>query len=217
VPVIILDSNPAGIRRAEESNFPVVYGDALQESVMQRARFGFVRTVVAMTANRTLNSVFVGRARERFHVPRGLVSTSEAGVGLVSEQVVSGEAEIVFDGPHDIERWEVRGRRGDVRVEYFDFEPIPGEEEDPKIGSGGLSERSVILSIVRDGATEAMRRGRSHNEGDIAAIAIHLPEREDALRELASQGWQPRPEDSVTEETAEAIVATADTGVADNV
>ena len=36
----------------------------LQETVMQRARLGFVRTVVALTANETLNGVFVARARE---------------------------------------------------------------------------------------------------------------------------------------------------------
>jgi NhaP-type Na+/H+ or K+/H+ antiporter len=200
VPVILLDSNPGGIRRAEDARFPVVYGNALQESVMQRARFGFVRTVIALTANRTLNSVFVSRARDRFHVPRGLVSTSEARVGLVSEQVVSGEAEIVFDGPHDIERWEVRGRRGDVGIDYFEYAPPEPNEEEQTNSSTGLSERFVILSIVRRGATEAMRAGRLHRAGDIAAVAIHLPEREDALRELARQGWSPAPEDPRVEE-----------------
>lgn len=191
VPVILLDSNPAGIRRAEEAKFPVVYGDAIQESVMQRARLGFARTVIALTANRTLNSVFVARARERFQVPRGLIATSEAGVGLVSEQVVSGQAEIVFDGPHDIDRWEVRGRRGDVGIEYFEYTPVENENEneEPAPSAAGLSERLVILTVVSDGETRAMRRGRTHREGDVAAIAIHLPEREDALRDLANQGW----------------------------
>ena len=208
VPVMLLDSNPAGIRRAEEAQFPVVYGNALQESIMQRARFGFVRTVIALTANRTLNSVFVSRARDRFHVPRGLVSTTEAGVGLVSEQVVSGEAEIVFDGPHDIERWEVRGRRGDVGIEYFEYTPPEPDEAAQTTTTGGLSERSVILSIVRGGRTEAMRESRSHRAGDVAAVAIHLPEREDALRDLARQGWTSVPEESAVEEgTGEGEVA----------
>jgi NhaP-type Na+/H+ or K+/H+ antiporter len=201
VPVILLDSNPTGIRRAEEADFPVVYGDALQESVMQRARFGFVRTIVALTANRTLNSVFVGRARDRFHVPRGLVSTSEVGVGLVSEQVGSGQADVVFDGPHDVERWEVRGRRGDVGIEYFSHSPVEEVDSEQTTASGGLSERSVILSIVHGDRTEVMNAGRKHRQGDVAAIAIHLPEREDALRELATKGWLPTPP---TEEGSEA-------------
>jgi len=205
VPVMILDSNPAGIRRAEEAGFSVVYGDALQESVMQRARFGFVRTVLALTANRTLNSVFVARARDRFDVPTGLVATSEAGVGLVSEQVGSGKAEIAFDGPHDVDRWEVRGRRGDVGVEYFAYAPIEEEvpaettetsktTQTPKTTkSSGLSERSVLLSIMRGTEMSAMHGSYSFQAGDIASIAIHLPEREDAVRELAGQGWTPLP------------------------
>jgi hypothetical protein len=205
VPVVFLDSNPASVRRAEEAGFTAIYGDALQESVMQRARCGFAQTVVALTPNRTLNSVFVGRARERFGVPHGLVATSTAGVGLVSEQVDSGEARIVFDGPHDVDRWEVRGRRGDVEIEHFIHEPVEApqaEEAEPVTNPGGLSERFAMIAIRSGNETITMHSGRKHRAGDIAAIAIHLPEREDALRDLASQGWQPKPIDSPEAETA---------------
>ena len=192
VPVVLLDSNPAGVRRAEEAEFPVVFGNALQESVMQRSRFGFVRTVVALTANRTLNSVFVERARDRFGVPNGLVATSEAGVGLVSEHLESGQAKLVFDGPHDVERWDVRGRRGDVSVEHFVYTPVEADEEDAgAIGSGGLDERYVILVVERQGATVVMDGKWAFREGDRVAIALHVPEREEALRALSAQGWQP--------------------------
>jgi len=195
VPVVFLDSNPAGVRRAEEAGFAVVYGDALQETVMQRARFGFVRTVVALTRNRTLNSVFVARARERFGVPNGLVATSEAAIGLVSEQVGSGEAKIVFEAPHDVERWDVRGRRGDVGVEDFIYGPI--EIEDPEApgvtASGGMSEHFVMLAVERDGATFVMDAGWKVREGDRLAIALHLPERAEALSELEMRGWRPAP------------------------
>jgi hypothetical protein len=53
-----------------------------------------------------------------------------------------------------------------------------------------------------------MRESRSHRAGDVAAVAIHLPEREDALRDLARQGWTSVPEESaVEEETGEGEVA----------
>jgi NhaP-type Na+/H+ or K+/H+ antiporter len=196
VPVILLDSNPAGVRRAEEAGFAVVYGNALQESVMTRARFGFVRTVVSLTANRTLNSVFVTRARDRFGVPSGLVATSESGVGLVSEQVESGKAKIVFEGPHDVERWDVRGRRGDMSVEHFTFQSLDEKSEDDAsttTHSGGLDERYVILAVEREGATFVMDGDWAFNDGDKAAIALHLPERDDALRTLAARGWELSP------------------------
>ncbi len=191
VPVVMLDSNPAGVRRAEEAGFSVIYGNALQESVMQRARFGFVRTVVSLTANRTLNGVFVERARHRFGVPNGLVATSEAGVGLVSEQVESGAVKIVFEGPHDVERWDVRGRRGDISVEHFTY--TPDETETPEVEvsvSGGLDERFVILTAIRDGTTVVMDAKWRFQAGDRSAIAVHAPEREEALRALAERGWR---------------------------
>jgi Trk K+ transport system NAD-binding subunit len=193
VPVVFLDSNPSGVRQAEEEGFAVVYGDALQETVMQRARFGFVRTVVALTANKTLNSVFAVRARERFGVSNGLVAAAKVGVGLVSEQVGSGQAKIAFEGPHDVERWDVRGRRGDIGVAYLVHTTPEEDEEDGAHWEAisGMSERFVILAVERDGATFVMDGGFTFEEGDRVAVAIHLPERDDALRELADQGWIP--------------------------
>jgi hypothetical protein len=159
---------------------------------MQRARFGFVRTVVSLTANRTLNSVFVERARVRFGVPNGLVATSEVGVGLVSEQVQRGEAKLVFEGPHDVERWDVRGRRGDVGIEHFVHAPVESENgEVAATSSSGLDERYVLLVVERDGVTFVMDANWVFREGDRVAVAIHMPEREDAIRALASRGWQP--------------------------
>jgi len=199
VPVVFLDSNPAGVRRAEQEGFAVVYGDALQETVMQRARFGFVRTVVALTANKTLNSVFVARARDRFGVPNGLVATSEVGGGLVSEQVAGGTAKIAFEGPHDVERWDVRGRRGDVEVERFAYATPSADSGGgapvETTASGGLSERFVTLTVEREGKTVVMDGLWKFRDGDRVSVAIHAPEREDALRELAALGLAKVPED----------------------
>ena len=198
VPVVLLDSNPAGVRRAEEADFPVVYGNALQESVMSRARFGFVRTVVSLTANRTLNNVFVTRARDRFGVPNGLVATSESNAGLDSEQAERGEAKIVFEGPHDVERWDVRGRRGDVVVEKFDYAAIEREgSEEETTSPGGLDERFVMLVVEREGETFVVDGKWEFRDGDRVAIAIHLPEREEALRALEAKGWQLRAEEEM--------------------
>jgi NhaP-type Na+/H+ or K+/H+ antiporter len=210
VPVVFLDSNPEGVRRAEAAGFPVVYGDAIQESVMQRARFGFVRTVVALTTNRTLNGVFVARARERFGVPKGLVATSESTVGLVSEQVGRGEVKIVFEAPHDVERWDVRGRRGDVEILHFVRAPIEPEVEQAATGSlerSGNSERSVLLALHRRGRTQVVDAQMKFAIGDVVAVAVHTPERVDALRELEAWGWQPAPEAEPDETERDAISA----------
>jgi NhaP-type Na+/H+ or K+/H+ antiporter len=201
VPVVLLDSNPAGVRQAEELGFTVIFGNALQESVMQRARFGFVRTAVALTTNKTLNGVFVSRARERFGVPNGLVATSDGAQGLVSEQLELGRSKIVFDAPHDVERWDVRGRRGDVRVEHFEYAPPPdeGEKAPATTGSGGTTERFVILTVERAGEVWVMDEKWTFRAGDRVAVAIHVPEYDEALRELAAQGWLPAVESGAEE------------------
>ncbi|MCR9098122.1 MAG: cation:proton antiporter [bacterium] len=208
VPVVFLDSNPNGIRRAEDEGFAVVYGDALQETVMQRARLGFVRTVVALTANETLNGVFVARARDRFGVPNGLVAASEVGGGLVSEQVAGGTAKIAFEGPHDVERWDVRGRRGDVEITRLLYTPPEvaddGSETVETSSSGGLSERFVTLTVDRDGKTFVMDGRWAFKAGDTISVAIHAPEREDAERELAGLGFTPLPEDEADGEAGDA-------------
>ena len=52
-------------------------GNALQERVMQRARFESIDTIVALTGNDTLNGVFSRRARELFGVPTSLIAGAQ--------------------------------------------------------------------------------------------------------------------------------------------
>ena len=62
-PVIFLDSNPQNCRLAEEAGFPVVFGNALQERTLQRARFEGEHTVVALDDGAILFEVKQGPFR----------------------------------------------------------------------------------------------------------------------------------------------------------
>ncbi len=113
------------------------------------------------------------------------------GGGLVaSEMVASKQAEIAFDGPHDVERWEVRSRRNDIEVEYFVFAEqeadTPSEPEAPKSDSG---ECFAILTVRRGERVVPMSLGYPPRAGDVTAVAIHVPERDEALALLAELGW----------------------------
>ena len=57
--------------------------------------------------------------------------------------------------------------------------------------SGGLSERFVSLAVEREGKMLVMDGDWRFQEDDRLSVAIHLPERDDALRELADAGWTP--------------------------
>jgi Trk K+ transport system NAD-binding subunit len=194
VPVIFIDANPANCRRAEEAGFQVIYGDALQERTLQRARFENVGSAIGLTPNQMLNSIFASRARENFGVPRGYVAAINPESGLAPELVEREEVVVLFDGPHDVERWDVRSRHGELEVESWAFGGKPEREasadgDAQEIPSAG--ERFVILSIQRGKKTMPMHAGLSPEAGDIAAVAVHRDEREAAHEILSAWGWSP--------------------------
>ena len=192
--VTFLDSNPHKSRAVEELGFSVVFGNAIQERTLQRAGFSSLETAVALTGNKTLNGVFVNRAKENFGVPRGLVAATEIDGGLVSELVERKEADVVFDAPHDIDRWDLRWRRGDVEVVRFVFhalEPGPDPEDGDESPTSGRGEQYLILTLERGGSVRPMSMGLSPHEEDFASVAVHLPEFREAVGALQALGWSP--------------------------
>jgi NhaP-type Na+/H+ or K+/H+ antiporter len=194
IPVIFLDANPWNCRRAEESGFQVVYGDALQERTLQRARFENVGIAVGLTHNQMLNSLFASRAREYFGVPRGYVAAIDPQAGLAPELVERGQVAVLFEGPHDVERWDVRARHDELEIDYWVYGGKP--ERDVNSDEGGepapqAGERFVILSIRRGEKVMLMHTGLSLEAGDVAAVAIHREKRESAEEVLAAWGWVP--------------------------
>lgn len=208
-PVVFLDSSPANARQAQEAGFPVVFGDALQERTLQRARFEGVGAAVGLTPNQVLNSVFTGRARERFDVPDGYIAVLQKGAGLAPEIVESQDAWVLFDGPHDVERWEVRDRHGDVAQEDWE---VVREREKPKAKDGEEApqpappsgEHLVILGVLRGSRALLMREGLELAVGDRVRVAIYEPEREAAERHLRWRGMEPAAEEAPPEDEDEA-------------
>jgi hypothetical protein len=190
-PVVFLDSNPGNCRQAEEAGFAVVFGDAVQERTLLRARPRSVGAAIGLTPNQMLNGVFVSRARERFGVPRGYVAVERPESGLAPELVETPNVSVLFEGPHDVERWDVRCRHGSVEIESWCYAgaPAPAEgETPPKVG-----ERFVILTVGRGGKVQPMHAKLKLQKGDVAAIAVHSVERDEAHETLRAMGWEARP------------------------
>ncbi len=193
--VVFVDSNPQSCRVAEEAGFSVVFGNALQERTLQRARFENVASTVALTPNATLNNVFGARGRELFSVPKALLAVRQPDLGLVREAMERGHAAIVFEGPHDVERWDVRCRRGDVEFERRRYREPAASEEDPDESETsaptGLGEKAMVLTLHRGSRAEPFQTDLALTKGDEVTVAIHTPEREDALRALEAMGlWE---------------------------
>lgn len=192
-PVVFIDSNPQNCRRVEEAGFTVVYGNALEERTLQRARFETVKTAIGLTANKTVNAVFVDRARDLFSVSEGLVAVERADTGFAKELVENQRARIAFDGPHDMGRWDVRDRRGSVSIEKRQYK-TPTLEEAPRSESETVSlveESFAVLAIERGGRVFAMWSSCPLRDGDIATIAVHDVESDEAYARMEAAGWLP--------------------------
>jgi len=207
IPVVFLDSDPRNIKDAQDAGFTVVFGDALAERTLQRAQVDLVGTAIGATHNDHLNSLFVGQARELFGVPKGAIAVN-ALPGAKAPGHIERAGDVLFDGPHDLERWDVRWRHGYASLETFLFEPPDASSED-ETGSGskaspGKSDRYVILALRRGRRTVPMTLALEPRKGDAATVALYAPERDDALASLARLGWRPgEPPEPEPDENAE--------------
>jgi len=197
-PVVFVDSNPQNCRRVEEAGFAVVYGNALEERTLQRARFESAAVAAGLTANKTVNAVFVSRARELFQVPQGLVAVDRSEAGFARELFAQGEADVAFDGPHDMERWDVRHRRGSVSIELRVFSKDAKESKDVRevevaknAELPAIEERYLILAVRRGDRVVPMSTRFAPRKGDVATVAVHEVEGEEARRRLDDLGWLP--------------------------
>ena len=216
--IVFLDNDPRRCRAAEQAGYSVVFGDALAESTLLRAHIELVGTAVGATFNDHLNSLFVGHCRKLFGVPQGFISVEAFERDKPPEHVQLAGAQVLFDGPHEQERWDVRIRHGFVKMETRLF--VPGEpsldadeeeaaEPSPDAGraEGATSETLaslsqdpyVIIAVHRGDRMIPMHLGFAPKKGDRAIIAIHTLERDAALAKLAGLRWmeippEPKPE-----------------------
>lgn len=197
--VVFLDSDPKRCHQAEEAGFTVIFGDALQERTLIRSQIELVGTVIGLTSNEHLNHLFVDQARELFGVPHGYIALESLEDDKVPEHIERLDSHVLWEGPHDVERWAVRLRHKDVLVEQLAYDPPDTSEkqEDPGIGptekpssSPKNGERFVILAIQRKKSISPMYTKYKLQKEDLAFVAIYRPEHDQALTQLRTLGWK---------------------------
>ncbi len=194
--VVYLDSDPKRCHQAEEAGFSVVFGDALQERTLLRAQMELVGTSIGLTPNEHLNSMFIDQTHNLFGVPQGFVALESLEGDKIPEHIQRHDGKVLFEGPHDIERWAVRTRHDDLDIDHFSYQPpldsITGkmpEMKEPPTAQPNYNERLVILAIRRKTSMVPMNMNYELKEGDIASVAIYRPERDQALQTLQESGW----------------------------
>jgi NhaP-type Na+/H+ or K+/H+ antiporter len=190
VPASFLDSNPGHCRAAEEAGFPVTFGNALEDRNLALAQLDRVRSAVGLTANEGLNALFVEQAREEFGVPEVYVALTSRVIGLTEDHMERREARVLFDGPKDVERWNVRFRHGQARIEPFVYEARSADAQASAAAPGGDS-AFVMLAVRRKRDLRICTAEDEPKPGDVAYVAIYSADSEAALAALAARGWMP--------------------------
>ena len=122
--------------------------------------------------------------------------------GFAKELVESEQASIAFDGPHDMSRWDVRDRRGSVLIEKWRFEAQDAVEA-PASDMDTISaadESYVIVAVRRGSRVFPMSVGFALKDGDLATVAVHSVDVDEAHEHLAGLGWLPADEEPVESE-----------------
>lgn len=195
--IVILDSDPNLCQEAEDAGFSVVFGDAMQERTLIRAQFELVGTAIGLTSNEHLNILFIRQAKELFRVPKVYVALESLEKKGPPDQVKRYEADVLFDGPHELRRWDVRFQHGDAHIEHLEFRPQPELPETESAPEGDLkkiplrsTEHSLILAVRRKDRVIPMSQAFEPREGDIASVAIYKPDYDEALKLLQTHGWE---------------------------
>ena len=168
---------------------------------MQRARMELVGTVIGLTFNEHANSLFVREAREAYGVAHGYVAMESFEDQHAPHLVRRSGLDVLFDGPHDQARWDVRARHDEVDVEQFEYGLDVGPEAvTPETGNAktdtpgadqGPQDLYVMLTVRRGKRATPFRLGYDPRPGDIAAVALHRPARQEAITSLGGLGWRP--------------------------
>ncbi|MGE3847599.1 MAG: cation:proton antiporter [Gammaproteobacteria bacterium] len=190
VPVVFVDSDPAHVRAAEERGHAVLFGDPLDERLLTRASFELVETAIAATANEHLNRLFVQHARESFDVPRAIIAVPPSPGGAAPAHLRKSGIHVLFEAPHDIERWSVRLRHGSLLLREYAFEK-PAAASPGAAAAMRSTERSVIVALLRGSKAVPMTGDLAPRAGDRALVALFEDEVVAAGEELAATGWRP--------------------------
>jgi hypothetical protein len=129
-------------------------------------------------------------------VPRALVAVQGLDAGLAPELVKEESVQVLFDGPHDVERWDVRSRQDAVELEHWAFTGVelpadPAGNAKGENGRAGASDVLALVSVRRGERTVPMHATFELKDGDVVAVAVHTAERDAAHAQLRAGGWIP--------------------------
>ena len=115
--VVMIDANPSLCRLAEKEELKVIYGNALEESVLLRAEIDIRKGAIGLSENEEVNMLFAKRAKEAGKVSETFISIKRYDESVTTEMVAEVDGNIPFGRARDLEKWSVWIR--DSQVETY--------------------------------------------------------------------------------------------------
>ena len=126
--VIFLDRNPATCHVVEQDGFKVIFGNAMEERTLQRARLDERAACVAATINEWANLLFIKKATEDFKIRRAYAAVQSDDAGVNEAMVHKEEGIVLFGKARDVEAWSLRIRHGETDFETWQLKGEPPED-----------------------------------------------------------------------------------------
>jgi NhaP-type Na+/H+ or K+/H+ antiporter len=188
---VLLESNPAAFREAQEEGFRVLYGVGLKDSILARAELDSRAGILAITPNEAINMLFTRQAREEFKVPNAWV-TLRRGHGAVTPELVSqAGARVLFGEPRFIDLWTLRLERGTAKLERWVRTNTQSSDE-AEINEMREMHKAFLPLAVRRGRKVAPHDEKtSFKHQDELYVVLFDERREPGCEWLRRQGWEP--------------------------
>ncbi len=150
--VVLLDSSNTSCAAAMKEGFRVIYGSALDESVLMRAGINLRRSIVAVTPNNDLNIMVLKKLKELDH-NHWVIIAAQKNSQLDEKIVKSMESRTLFGGRIDFNLWLHRLSQEEVSLWSLQYQ---GEErfeiKREALAGGPHGDQSILfLSAKRNG------------------------------------------------------------------
>jgi hypothetical protein len=184
---LFLESNADAVRHAQRDGFRVIYGNALEDSTLQRAALEDTEACIMLTANEEINLLVTRLVRRDYKVPRAYIILG----GSLTRNVISEtDGLILFGGPQDIGLWCARVRRRIVSEYHWTCARAESGLWPTSASIPDTLENAILpIAVCRSGKATPFHEGISVKKGDQLATLILSEKSESVVLWMLNQGW----------------------------
>lgn len=187
--VVLIDSNPQEAHAAEEAGLSVIYGNANDDRILERADVEGRRGVVMVTGNGDANLLIAKQVRALTRAPQRYVCVARGKSGMATKQLKDEGLAVLFGRPIEIQLWLHALRSGGAQSRWrFDGGDEAAATDLIRNGRGADA-RVLALTVERGRATAPVHDGTEVRVGDVVTFVSGADTSGSAWARIAESGW----------------------------